>query len=310
MKRLYSRLEEIRYLHVVVAVLEIWVILVCSYVYGINKVFLENVEYSLAAFCVLEAIVFCIWYPKEHMRKIAIARGKEYKGKIVSIYTKEKKVHGPYSSKIAYRIKVCYHIDRKAYFAEFGDYGRCPFEYVNAQEMCSVYIYKGKVYPQYFYKKQKENIEKDEEREKLLWKVTSGKLDNTPLDKLLKYSIKDIAYLTRDELQHAISERMDFCMVDSKSYMIFDPFYFSYIDKPFELNTVFVEVHMTSRKKYNSCDLGLKLLEYCQYVHNRFSYYEEDVVCKGIRKIVVDGIRELDKRIVVNEVCIVIRSGH
>lgn len=308
MKRLYNRFEEIRYLHVVIAVLEIWILLTGIYVYGIHKAFLDNTVYSFVGFCVLEAIVFCIWYPKEHKGKNAIARGKEYKGKVVSIYTKEKKVCRPYSSKIVYRIKICYHIDRKAYFAEFGDYGKCPFEYINVQQLCNVYIYKGKVYPQYFYKKQKANIEKekDEERNKLLYKVMSGKLDNTPLDKLLKYSIKEIPYVTRDELLDAISERMDLCTVRSKSYMIFSPGYFNYIDRPVELKTVFVEVHMTSRKKYNSFDFGLELLEYERYIHNRFYHNEEDIVCNEIRKIIVDEIRKKDKRIIIHEVCIVI----
>lgn len=306
MKRLYNRFEEIRYLHVVIAVLEIWIILTCIYVYGINKIFLGNIAYSFVGFCVLETIVFCIWYSKEHAGKNAIDRGKEYKAKVVSIYTKEKKAYGPYSSKIVYRIKVCYHIDRKAYFAEFGDYGRCPFEYVNAQQMCSVYIYKGKVYPQYFYKKQKANIEKNEEQDKLFWMVNSGKLDNTPLDKLLKYSIKDIAYLTHDELQNAFSERLTLCSVRSKSYMIFSPSFFNYIDRPVELKTVYVEVHMTSRKKYNSIYLGSKLMEYCRYAHNRFYHNEEDIVYNGIRKTIVDAIREMDKRIIIHEVCIVI----
>ena len=308
MKRLYNKFEEIRYLHVVIAVLEICFILTCMYVCGINKIFLDNIAYSFVGFCVLEAIVFCIWYPKEHAGKNAISRGKEYKAKVVSIYTKEKKVYGPYSSKIVYRIKVCYHIDRKAYFAEFGDYGRWPFEYVNVQQMCSVYIYKGKVYPQYFYKKQKANIEKEknEEDDKLFWMANWGKLDNTPLDKLLKYSIKDIAYLTGDELHNAFSERLTLCSVRSKSYMIFSPDCFNYIDRPVELKTVYVEVHMTSRKKYNSIDLEPKLMEYFSYAHNRFYHNEEDIVYNGIRKTIVDAIRELEKRIIIHEVCIVI----
>lgn len=313
MKRLYNRFEEIRYLHIVIAVLEILLIIVCIYVYGINRIFFNSILYTFILFCVLEVIVFCIWYPKEYETKNAINKGKEYKGKVISIYTKEKKTYGPYSSKIAYAIKVWYCIDGKPYSVEFGDYSRSPFEYIKVYEKCNVYIYKDKIYPQFFYKKQEAHIEKEQKKEqdKVLWEVLSGKLDNAPLEKILKYSIKDIECLKGDELQNAVSERMDLCMVNSKSYIILNPEYFRYLDKPLELKMIFAEVYMTSKKKYSSNDFEFtkKLWEYCRFAENKFYHYEEDIVCSEIKKLIFDAISEKDKRIIINEICIVIRDG-
>lgn len=77
--------------------------------------------------------------------------------------------------------------------------------------------------------------------------------------------------------------------------------------RPIPYKAVFVEVHMKSRKSYNASDFSLyeKVSNYVREVNP--DEIPKETLIEDISKIVRDAIMLKDKKIVINQVYVVVR---
>lgn len=151
---------------------------------------------------------------------------------------------------------------------------------------CNVYIYKGKAYLQNLYKEEKNKTDAkiiDDE-------IRDGKYDNTPLNKLLKYSIAEIPLLDRQKKYEALEERDLFSLVRSKSYLIVKPIHFYNNGIGYVL---IVEVHISSLIVYNEMDFSLNttLGRYIKKYEADNVLLDKQILQKDVERIVKSTIR-------------------
>ncbi|MDE7432662.1 MAG: hypothetical protein K2N34_12220, partial [Lachnospiraceae bacterium] len=103
-------------------------------------------------------------------------------------------------------------------------------------------------------------------------------------------------------------ERLTYSLVRSKTYLIVSPQIVMYQNRP-PCKWVYVEVHMKSKKAYDECDFSLekKLYDYLRAAEQKYSLEEEPVLYDEISELVREAIMSKDKRVMIEEVCVVVR---
>lgn len=312
MKILYTEREKLRYLNIAALVLFLGSIIIEIYGLDDYSVLWQDIVLLFEIFAITEIILLCIWYPEEYRKKEAMRNGEIYYGKITDIQLKKRTHIGLSRQSYIYTMTVECDCGGEKKRWERGNYTDNPRDYVPKDYKVKVYAYKGRCYLPDFYKQgsktKRKGKEKQEDIDSLTLEILSGKFNNKPMSSFLKYSISEIPYLSDEEEREAGSERLTYSSVRSKTYLIVSPQIVMYQNRP-PCKWVYVEVHMKSKKAYDEYDfsLGKKLYDYLRAAEQKYSLEEEPVLYDEISELVREAIMSKDKRVMIEEVCVVVR---
>lgn len=151
MKRLYTESEYIRFYSIPPVIFAIWFFVLWFFSYEKNKLFGQFLGAAIIILILVELVILCMWYPKELQKKTAIKNGKEYIGKIRSVRMMSQKRYNAYRRHFAYVIRIEVNINGKAQILEEGPFSDNPENFIREGDDCKVYLYKNKLYPQFFF---------------------------------------------------------------------------------------------------------------------------------------------------------------
>ncbi|MBP3338647.1 MAG: hypothetical protein J6L69_04525 [Lachnospiraceae bacterium] len=248
-------------------------------------------------FLIMEIVYLLMWYPYLSRKKKALALGKVYDGKIISInYRKKAKWlvlrHTNYFTlTVQYKDKIVKKFNEDVYIGG-------PMHYIPRNKECKVYEYRGKVYMQEFpyieknefssmTKKVIENhmnsgnlrdvnmmkqVQAMVEPEKYLASINLiNEKDRTCTKKeeLFEYSNDSIASLSEEDFEKALLERECIPMKFSNAHILTPAFI---ISKDGKRAYVFVELSINSSELYCYEDVGY-FVDVCKYLNDNADLY-------------------------------------
>ena len=304
MERLYTERQQTRYINILLILIFIAFVFCYIDANGITNTIIIDLIPILIFFCIAEIVVLSIWYPNEHMKKVAMEKGEVYTAKIKNIEFRHRTGIHLVRRSYVYVMQIECEIDGETKIWELGNYIDNPETYIPEDYTCKVYVYDGKCYVQDFYRNNKKNQEQDSYSNECM-NVIYGKYDNIDIHDILKYSIQQIEYIDDEQFWKAVEERRKYSPVHSKTYMILPAIYFMNIEPYFNL---LVEVHMKSKKAYTESDFSLceKVTQYIQYLGVNDTRSKEQII-EDVSLIVRNAILSGDSRIVIEHIYVVIR---
>lgn len=318
MERLYTERQLTRYINYLCLFIFIIFIIQSICNNGISASFFKEFLIAFIIFVIIEAGLLWIWYPDEYMKKIAMEKGQVYIAKIKGIDVRNRSGISLVKRAYVYVMTLECEVDSEKRVWELGNYIDNPTSYIPMDFTCKVYVYNNKCYVQDFYKASKvktteqqvykavkKKVKEPEADNQEFWDIFYGKYDNTDIHELLKYSIEELPYLDNEQFWEACKERDKYSSVRSKTYIIPLTHFFMGLRPYFKM---VVEVHMKSKKAYREMDFCLneKISHYIVSLGVNYELSKEQIV-EDISRIVRDTILSQDKRIVIEQIYVVIR---
>lgn len=288
MKTLYTEREKLRYLNVFVFIIFILYVIMDIYYDGFYTMVTKNLLIFIEVFGIIEVIILSIWYPNEYKKKRAKKNGQVYEGRITDIQLKKRTGNSLSRISHIYTMTVECNIEGNRIIMEIGNYMENPMDYVPKDYKCKVFYYKGKCYLEDFFLRDK-NAANSEQREidnenQICIKALDGELDNEDISGLIKYPIEKLKDIQDNEKLKVILERDSLFAVRSKNIILTRTLVFS---APIPHFCCFVEVHIKSRRAYNSSDFDLnaKIKEFMDMKPISDTYSDEEFISECIELV-------------------------